>query len=95
MKAAIVLSVLAALGSAHVLPPLKVRAGDIASRSNSTGLPPTQSKNALGIIAQNKAENLGKQGCLAGITTAITEVRYELLFLGECRGTCTGICVTP
>lgn len=36
-----------------------------------------QSRNANGIIAEVKRRNLGRQGCLAAITTGLTEVRTQ------------------
>lgn len=41
---------------------------------NLPGLNPTQSKHAQAIINEAKKENLGRQGCAAGIATAIVEV---------------------
>lgn len=44
------------------------------SGGNLPGLDATQTKHAKAIIAEAKKEGLGHQGCLAGITTALTEV---------------------
>lgn len=44
---------------------------------NLPGLGSTQTLYARAIIAQNAAENLGRQGCLAAITTGMTEVGYN------------------
>lgn len=41
---------------------------------NLPGLDATQSTHARAIIAQAKSESLGRQGCLAGIATGLTEV---------------------
>jgi hypothetical protein len=41
---------------------------------NLPGLDATQSSHARAIIAEAKKENLGRQGCLAGIATGLTEV---------------------
>lgn len=40
------------------------------------GLSATQSAHARAIIAEAKKEGLGHQGCMAGITTGLTEVCY-------------------
>ncbi|KAK9482850.1 hypothetical protein V1527DRAFT_515482 [Lipomyces starkeyi] len=42
------------------------------------GLDSTQSSHARAIIAEAKRENLGHQGCLAAITTAITESNIRI-----------------
>jgi hypothetical protein len=42
---------------------------------NLPGLTATQSKHAKAIIGEAKKEDLGRQGCLAGIATALVEVR--------------------
>ncbi|KAK9319794.1 hypothetical protein V1517DRAFT_28082 [Lipomyces orientalis] len=47
--------------------------GGGGSGGNLPGLDATQSSHARAIIAEAKRENLGHQGCLAAITTAITE----------------------
>ena len=44
---------------------------------NLPGLDATQSKNAQGILAQVKADDVGLQGCLAGFATAFVEVRFS------------------
>lgn len=46
-----------------------------SSGGNLPGLSSTQSKHAKAIIAEAKKEDLGRQGCTAGIATAIVEVR--------------------
>jgi hypothetical protein len=45
---------------------------------NLPGLNSVQSAHARAIIAENKKEKLGKQGCYAAIATAITEVSLLL-----------------
>jgi hypothetical protein len=50
------------------------------SGGNLPGLDATQTKHAKAIIAEAKKEGLGHQGCLAGITTALTEVCSATLF---------------
>jgi hypothetical protein len=45
------------------------------SSGNLPGLTSTQSKHAKAIIGEAKQEDLGRQGCLAGIATALVEVR--------------------
>ncbi|KAK9342566.1 hypothetical protein V1522DRAFT_415723 [Lipomyces starkeyi] len=47
--------------------------GGSGSGGNLPGLDATQSSHARAIISQAKGENLGHQGCLAAIATAITE----------------------
>jgi hypothetical protein len=44
------------------------------STGNLPGLDATQSKHAQAIIGEAKKEDLGHQGCLAGIATALVEV---------------------
>ncbi|KAJ5995704.1 hypothetical protein N7481_002681 [Penicillium waksmanii] len=44
-----------------------------SSGGNLPGLTSTQSKHAKDIIAEAKSEDLGRQGCTAGIATAIVE----------------------
>jgi hypothetical protein len=66
MKTAFVLSILAAIAAA-------APAVDLQERGNLPGLDSTQSKNARDIISEVKKENVGKQGCLASIATALTE----------------------
>jgi len=41
------------------------------------GLDETQSANARKVIEENNALKLGKQGCLAGVTTGLTEVSFS------------------
>jgi len=43
---------------------------------NLPGLSVTQSKHARAIIGEAKKENLGLQGCKAGIATALVEVQF-------------------
>ncbi|CAI7627546.1 hypothetical protein PCG10_002717 [Penicillium crustosum] len=43
------------------------------SSGNLPGLTSTQSKHAKAIIGEAKKENLGRQGCLAGIATGLVE----------------------
>ncbi|CAG8367483.1 unnamed protein product [Penicillium salamii] len=43
------------------------------SSGNLPGLTATQSKHAKAIIKEAKSESLGRQGCLAGIATALVE----------------------
>ncbi|KAK9367268.1 hypothetical protein V1509DRAFT_640758 [Lipomyces kononenkoae] len=47
--------------------------GGSGGGGNLPGLDATQSSHARAIIAETKRENLGHQGCLAAIATAITE----------------------
>ncbi|KAI1831338.1 hypothetical protein DTO006G1_7245 [Penicillium roqueforti] len=50
--------------------------GALSERSTSSNLPglsATQTKHAKAIIAKAKKEGLGRQGCLAGISTALVE----------------------
>jgi uncharacterized protein YfaQ (DUF2300 family) len=49
-------------------------AGASGGGGNLPTLDATQSAHARAIIAEAKKENLGRQGCLAGIATALTEV---------------------
>lgn len=49
--------------------------GDSGSDGGLPGLDSTQSAHARDIIAEAQAEGLGHQGCTAGITTALVEVR--------------------
>lgn len=44
---------------------------------NLPGLSKTQTKHAKNIIAQAKKEKLGRQGCTAGIATALVEVLFR------------------
>ncbi|KAJ5518728.1 hypothetical protein N7453_001150 [Penicillium expansum] len=44
-----------------------------STSGNLPGLTSTQSKHAKAIIAEAKKENLGRQGCLAGIATGLVE----------------------
>lgn len=44
------------------------------SSGNLPGLTSTQSKHATAIIGEAKREDLGRQGCLAGIATGLVEV---------------------
>lgn len=46
------------------------------------GLTATQSKHAKAIIKEAKSESLGRQGCLAGIATALVEVSFNQHGLG-------------
>lgn len=80
MKTSGILALLAAFGIASVCaaPVEGVEADKREADSNLPGLDTDQSKNARSIIAENKKMKLGKQGCLAGITTAITEVCIPL-----------------
>jgi hypothetical protein len=47
------------------------------SGGNLPGLSDTQSKHARAIIGEAKKENLGRQGCKAGIATALVEVQLH------------------
>jgi hypothetical protein len=47
------------------------------SSGNLPGLTSTQSKHAKAIIGEAKKEGLGRQGCLAGIATALVEVSFD------------------
>ena len=47
------------------------------SSGNLPGLTSTQSKHAKAIIGEAKKEDLGRQGCLAGIATALVEVSFN------------------
>jgi hypothetical protein len=47
------------------------------SSGNLPGLTSTQSKHAKAIIGEAKKESLGRQGCLAGIATALVEVSFN------------------
>ncbi|KAJ5317365.1 hypothetical protein PENANT_c034G03376 [Penicillium antarcticum] len=47
--------------------------GGGSSSGNLPGLTSTQSKHAKAIIGEAKKEDLGRQGCLAGIATALVE----------------------
>jgi hypothetical protein len=47
------------------------------SNGNLPGLTSTQSKHAKAIIGEAKKEGLGRQGCLAGIATALVEVSFD------------------
>jgi hypothetical protein len=55
--------------------------GGGGSSGNLPGLSSTQSKHAKAIIGEAKKEDLGRQGCLAGIATALVEVRTIWLLL--------------
>ncbi|KAK9353580.1 hypothetical protein V1523DRAFT_425925 [Lipomyces doorenjongii] len=48
------------------------------SGGNLPGLDATQSSHARAIIAEAKRENVGRQGCLAAIATAITESNIHI-----------------
>jgi hypothetical protein len=54
-----------------------------SSGGNLPGLTSTQSKHAKDIIAEAKSEDLGRQGCTAGIATAIVEVKLPLIPLSS------------
>jgi hypothetical protein len=47
------------------------------SKGNLPGLGAPQSKHAKAIIKEAKKEGLGRQGCLAGIATALVEVSAD------------------
>lgn len=49
--------------------------GSSSSEGDLPGLDSTQSAHAREIIAEAQREGLGHQGCTAGITTALVEVR--------------------
>lgn len=55
--------------------------GGSGSSGNLPGLTSTQTRHAKDIIAEAKSEDLGRQGCLAGIATAIVEVSPLHFFL--------------
>jgi hypothetical protein len=55
------------------------KCGGSGGGGNLPGLDSTQSSHARAIIAQAKSEKLGRQGCLAGIATALTEVCFLVL----------------
>lgn len=65
--------------TSYVTSPCDGGDGDDGSDSGSDGdlpgLDSTQSAHARDIIAEAEAEGLGHQGCTAGITTALVEVR--------------------
>ena len=50
--------------------------GGSDSGGNLPGLNAVQSKHARAIIGEAKKEGLGRQGCEAGIATAMVEVRF-------------------
>lgn len=54
--------------------PRAVDGANVEKRANLPGLNAVQSSHARAIIGENNKEGLGRQGCLAGITTALTEV---------------------
>lgn len=51
---------------------------DNSSSGNLPGLTSTQSKHAKDIIGEAKKEDLGRQGCLAGIATGLVEVSSNI-----------------
>ncbi|KAJ5796774.1 uncharacterized protein N7518_005314 [Penicillium psychrosexuale] len=56
--------------------------GTLSERSTSSNLPgfsATQTKHAKAIITEAKKEGLGRQGCLAGIATALVESNNSYL----------------
>jgi hypothetical protein len=77
MKTATFFALIASLAPFSALAaPTPYDASDLASReaaANLPGLNSVQSANARAVIAENKKEGLGKQGCLAGIATGLTE----------------------
>jgi hypothetical protein len=54
-------------------------AGASEDGGNVPGLSATQSAHARAIISEAKNEGLAHQGCLAGITTGLTEVCHKRL----------------
>ena len=76
MKVSGILS-LAALSATALAAP--VDEFEVVARGNLPGLDAVQTANANAILGENKKENLGRQGCLAAITTALTEVRICLV----------------
>ncbi|GJN71197.1 hypothetical protein PLICBS_005259 [Purpureocillium lilacinum] len=84
MKVTGLVAFVAALGASSALAapapaPVAEVEGELAARANLPGLNAKQSAHARAIIAETKKEKLGHQGCLAAITTGLTESSLRVL----------------
>ncbi|KND91936.1 hypothetical protein TOPH_03539 [Tolypocladium ophioglossoides CBS 100239] len=52
---------------------------EVVKRKNLPGLDDVQTANAVAIMNENYAQQLGRQGCIAAITTALTESSLRIL----------------
>jgi len=98
MKVTGLVAFVAALGASSALAapapaPVADVEGELAARANLPGLNAKQSAHARAIIAETKKEKLGHQGCLAAITTGLTEVRTHILSLCPIPSPCLPISV--
>ncbi|OAQ63650.1 NLP/P60 protein [Pochonia chlamydosporia 170] len=78
MKTSGILAALAALGATSVLA-TPVDGMVVIKRDNLPGLNDVQSANARAVIDENNKEKLGKQGCIAALTTGLTESSLRIL----------------